>query len=576
MRKAILAVILLLSFCFSTCAAAEALSKVEFSTNSITLDANSNEFSVDILLEKDELFNGALFGLGLEDGLEIKSIEYSDTIEDKTLNKVQIYKKNGIHYFGFYTSENKFSGNIDICTVHFQYTGSAAVSITMEEASITTYVSAHDAAETPFNPNSEVTVQRKNSGEEQEEEEPTGGSGHSSGTAVTTQTQPVNGTISATPQISNGKATVKLDNAAINKAFAQAKSDENGMKTIEIDVKSSGNAKEFSTEIPAQIFSAGEKDKLIKINMPTAAVRLPVNMIPKDQLGNAKNVEINVSGVDVSQLPAEVKETIGNHPVIEINIALDGNRIEWSNEEAPVSISIPYTPTAEELKSPDNIIVYYVDGKGELHAVPSGRYDAATGTVTFSVTHFSQYGVAYAVKSFDDIQGSWAKKEIEALAVRGIINGTSEKTYSPDAKIIRADFTKLLVGVLNKTAKSEAGFNDIALSDYYYQAVNTAKALGLATGTGQNQFNPKGQITRQDMMVLMDRALSISGKTLTKKADLSTYADAEGVAAYAKDSVAELVAAGIIQGSNGKLRPQDNLTRAEAARVLYLIYKLLY
>ena len=36
--------------------------------------------------------------------------------------------------------------------------------------------------------------------------------------------------------------------------------------------------------------------------------------------------------------------------------------------------------------------------------VPSGRYDTATGMVTFSTTHFSNYAVVYVTKTFDDLE----------------------------------------------------------------------------------------------------------------------------------------------------------------------------
>ncbi len=75
----------------------------------------------------------------------------------------------------------------------------------------------------------------------------------------------------------------------------------------------------------------------------------------------------------------------------------------------------------------------------------------------------------------------------------------------------RADFLVLLVRTLALSASIKDNFADISSSDYYYAAVGVAKALGIATGVGNNRFNPKAHITRQDMMVLAQRALSRAG-----------------------------------------------------------------
>ncbi|MEL7565679.1 MAG: S-layer homology domain-containing protein [Dehalobacterium sp.] len=573
MRKGILVLTLILVpiICFSMSAWADEKSpEVQFSSESVLADTNAEEFTLDILIKNADPFSSAEFGLKLEGNVKIKQVDYSDEIEGtEDISKVDVKEKNGIYYFGFAQSENKYSGNLKICTVHFAYSGSAPGAVTMELANIITVTGSGGAVKNSLTPHLKVEVNRE-SGD-------SGSDGHSGGGGsnqpTTSNLQAKDGVITAVPQVSNGKATIKLDNTSISQAFEQVKENENGMKTIVVEVSPAAGANKYSIEIPAQVFDPGEKNKLIQINTPAAEVTLPMNMITQEQLGNAQNVALNVSSVDPSTLPDHLKDKIGNHPVIEINLELDGKLIEWENKASSVGISIPYVPTEAERKNPDNIIVWYIDGKGIPQVVKNGKYDPKSGMVTFSVTHFSQYGIVYAEKTFDDIRDSWAKKEIEALAVREIINGTSEKTYSPQVNITRADFMKLLVGVIDQTAEPEKGFSDVTPQDYFYEAVNTAKALGLANGTGDNKLNPKSQITRQDMMVLIDRALSILGKKLTDKANLNVFTDADNIAGYAKDSVAKLVASGIIQGSNGNLRPQDNLTRAEAARVLFLVYQ---
>ena len=69
------------------------------------------------------------------------------------------------------------------------------------------------------------------------------------------------------------------------------------------------------------------------------------------------------------------------------------------------------------------------------------------------------------------------------------------------------------------------------------------------------------------MMVIIYRALKVAGVEITKTEN-PTFSDADAVSAYAKEAVEALTGAGLIAGSNGKINPKANTTRAEVAVVL--------
>lgn len=173
---------------------------------------------------------------------------------------------------------------------------------------------------------------------------------------------------------------------------------------------------------------------------------------------------------------------------------------------------------------------------------------------------------------FDDLGGyAWAAEAIERLAEMGIIKGTGPRTFSPGAEITRADFTILLVRAFNlQNDGSAQPFADVSASAYYADDLLAARAAGLAMGVGENRFNPQGKITRQDMMVLVYRALELSGRAPEAAGEqvLSAFADGAQVSAYAREAVAALVNAELIQGSNGKILPQGLALRAEVAVLL--------
>ena len=161
---------------------------------------------------------------------------------------------------------------------------------------------------------------------------------------------------------------------------------------------------------------------------------------------------------------------------------------------------------------------------------------------------------------------AWAKDAINALADEGIIKGTSENTFAPSANITRADFAILLVRAFKMTSESEENFADVSANDYFAKELAVARNTGLVGGIGENKFAPRNNITRQDMMVIVYRALVAMEKELDTAA--ISAADFANVSDYAKDAVAALVNAGLVNGKNGLVDPMANTTRAEVAVLL--------
>ena len=376
---------------------------------------------------------------------------------------------------------------------------------------------------------------------------------------------------------SGATAVATVTAEIFSKALDKAKPDASGVKRIELVMPQSNGVNAYSLDLPSDVLTSKTKDKTIAINTPAGDILVPGNMLGASDVGNARNIVLSIVAVDKSKLESSLKEKIGDRPVIDLSLNADGKSIAWSNPDAPVSVSIPYKPTAGELADPEHIVAWYVDGQGNIVSVPDGRYDAATGKVTFTTTHFSKYAVAFVKKTFNDIGNvAWAKKQIEVLASKGVISGTSTDTYTPAAKITRADFISLLVKGLGLTAKVDSNFADVKTTDNYYNALGIAKKLGITNGVGENKFDPKGYISRQDMMVLTARALKVSGKVTAdaSKDILQKYKDVSSFSGYSLDSAATLVSKGIIGGSDGKLNPKGNATRAETAVIVYRAFNL--
>jgi len=383
------------------------------------------------------------------------------------------------------------------------------------------------------------------------------------------------GSVTVKPPVTilDGRAKASVRSGDLKAALEMAEADDAGRKTVILEIGAT-NAEAFEVELPRAGLSADES-YVISLKTPLGTIDIPSNMLDGIAEG-AETVTIAIAKVSPEALDDAVRSRIGNRPAISLHVRADGEIIAWNNPAAPVTVAIPYKPTEEESARTDHLVVLYIDGEGRAAAVPSGRYDAELGSVVFRTTHFSTYAVAWVVKTFDDLAGvPWAKGAIEALASRGVIAGVSETSFNPSANIKRADFIALLVRALELEDSGEAVtmFDDVKETDYFYREVKVAKQLGIASGVGGNRFDPNGSITRQDMMVLADRALAAAGKALPAGDGLDRFPDAGDAAAYARASAGKLVAAGIVSGMDGKLAPREHLTRAQAAVILYQLWK---
>lgn len=386
--------------------------------------------------------------------------------------------------------------------------------------------------------------------------------------------QPETGTSKPVLDPKTGEAKMILAIKDMTDAFDQAKTDKDGYKIITVDIPKVEGAKAYTAVLPAEFFTKTDAVRKIEIKTALGTIVVPAGMLLGATV-SAKEIGLSIGIGDITALPSQVKEKVGQNPFIYLNVIADGKKLEYNNPEKPVILSVPYKPTAEELKSPEHITVWFIDGQGNPQPVPSGRYNTAAGRVTFATAGTGSFAVVSVFKTFADLERyAWAKDSVNILASKGIINGTGENTFEPAAAVTRADFTLLLIKTLGLTAKADSNFVDLNTEDYYYEAVGIAKALGLAKGKGDNRFNPEEPIARQDMMVLTARAMAIAKKLNVTGMDnsLDNFADREDIAGYAAEELAQMVKEGIITGSGGKLHPLANTTRAEAAVLLYRVY----
>ncbi|UVI33223.1 S-layer homology domain-containing protein [Paenibacillus spongiae] len=172
---------------------------------------------------------------------------------------------------------------------------------------------------------------------------------------------------------------------------------------------------------------------------------------------------------------------------------------------------------------------------------------------------------AGSASPFNDISGSFAKKEIIRLYEKNIITGTTATTFSPTKPISRAEFVTILNRLLGLqyVNSSLSSFTDVSKNAWYYGWIQAAVQLGLAEGISASKFAPEKQVTRQEAAVLIIRAMKQSAADNTHAAD---FVDTSLIAAWAEPSVASAQRLGLVKGDdNGRFHPKAPITRQETA-----------
>ena len=177
---------------------------------------------------------------------------------------------------------------------------------------------------------------------------------------------------------------------------------------------------------------------------------------------------------------------------------------------------------------------------------------------------------------FSDVTDNyaWAQEAINALVEQKVLDGIDGKTFAPSAPVTKEQFTKMLVLALGFEANdtSDTGYHDVQNDRWSVVYINAAKGILADDSFGSQNFHPEENYTREKCAYAVSMALEFGNneKNLLDKNCIATYfEDGNDITASLKIPVAMAAERGIVKGSDGLLRPKGNVTRAEAAVMLY-------
>ncbi|MCM3749773.1 S-layer homology domain-containing protein [Paenibacillus pasadenensis] len=385
----------------------------------------------------------------------------------------------------------------------------------------------------------------------------------------------------------NGRPAViaVLDNGRVQELVEAGAFD-----TLLIPVKGD-NSDVVGARLNGQLIKAMQ-DKKVKIELRTdrGSFRIPTVQIQMDQLINRlgsglkqSDVAINISIADVpfftldgvvSQARVTNSSVMGGLLGFEVTASYGGSSVSIDRFQDYVvrSIAIP-----EEIE-PSQIATGIVIGPDKrFRHVPTavieqdGAYYASIKSLTNGV-----FALIEKQPSFLDINHHWAEKNIKEMAARLILNGSSSNKFEPDLPVTRAEFAAILLrslGIHDSNTSEAASFKDVPAASWYGHTVETAASYNLISGYSDGSFKPHGSITRAEAMVIMERAMQLVhlGQPIPEKAAelrLDSFKDESELGGWARSAAAAVLNQGLVQGSEGKLLPNEPLTRAEAASIL--------
>ncbi|WP_052714168.1 S-layer homology domain-containing protein [Paenibacillus dauci] len=317
-----------------------------------------------------------------------------------------------------------------------------------------------------------------------------------------------------------------------------------------------------------QLLTEQGRIKQITVTTPIGSYDIPVNWL---QASNSVSKRLVL---EMSADPAAMQQAEGSGYQVRSAVQYNLYTLDNNENKQPIQQMDRYirrTLQVDGLVPADRIAVVRVDtdtnGRTIYTSVPFNTKD---GAVTLFSRSNSTYAVLNSAVQLNDVSGHWAQADISRLADQRVITGTVQGSFRPDAAVTRAEMAALLVRALGLSGveNGSTSFRDIDNSAWYEDSVRTAAHEGLIQGDASGRFRPNATITRQEMAVMIERALDYIGAANVTVSS-SPPVDTAKAAVWARPAIDHLSASGLLNGNaKGQFQPTKNLTRAESAAII--------
>lgn len=170
---------------------------------------------------------------------------------------------------------------------------------------------------------------------------------------------------------------------------------------------------------------------------------------------------------------------------------------------------------------------------------------------------------------FTDIAGHWAEGYIKKTYRERMFYGYSDQTFRPDDPISRMEVTSILVRLLELDEQKQVPFTDVqSIGKDVMEELEKAYANGVAKGYPDQTFKPNAELTRAHLALLFYRTYEKTTGTPYQPKSLAYFPDIARYNQETQNAIAMLVELNIAEGSGGNFMPNEQATRAQAAKML--------
>ncbi len=401
---------------------------------------------------------------------------------------------------------------------------------------------------------------------------------------VNGQDRPVGALTTETTPAGNTEQTITINDTEMNTALTDTA---NGA-TITLPF-TEPSAAYISTLNGQTVSSMEQREAVLEIRTENVTYTIPASEINIDsissQLGQQvelRDIQVSISITESSAETARIVEDTANRNHYSVVVQPVDFEITCTSGTTTVDVSRFNAYVERLIAIPDGIdpsritTGIVLNSDGTFSHVPTtivnigGKYFAKINSLTNST-----YSVIYSPVTFGDTAGHWAVDAIQNMGSRLIVSGMGDGNYEPNRAITRAEFAAILVRALGlQRAAGVTNFPDVASTDWFAGSVQTAVEYGLIAGYDNGKFGPLDNITREQAMTMIARAMKLTQlqadfSTEEITAVLAGFTDAAETFDYAKAGIAACVKNGIVSGRSAAiLAPKASITRAEVAVII--------
>ncbi len=381
-------------------------------------------------------------------------------------------------------------------------------------------------------------------------------------------------------QKTQNRLQVEALTPTVNQALQLAQTQKGTGRAVHLtlDVSSDGTFDQFISTLPESTLAylCREQVASLSIRCALGEITLDNATLQSIQSQSRGGVSLSMKCLHASTLPPAVQRKIAQRPVYELLLQDSKQTRIHDFGEGTVTLHLPYTLGKGERS--DALLVYYITADNQLEALQHSGYDTQTQRIFGSTNHFSRFAVAENTQGatvaqknpvFLDVQGHWAEDAIAFVTERGLFQGTSEQTFSPNQPISRAMFLTVLgrMAEVNPQLYPSCPFRDVPQDAYYRPYVAWAKEAGILTGG--LHCDPNAPLCRADLASMLYAYAKVQEIPLTPTQRPLLFRDTNALPPAVRDAIQATQRAGLLSGKDPQhFDPTASATRAEIAKVL--------